>query len=125
MRDTDVCTVLEISDLSKPEICDLRFAGRTQQDVFRLDVAMHDTAIAGLLKGGGNLAHEVDDDCDAQRPVFGKQLLQVLAGYILLNQEVNAVDTIDPVNLNDIRVDEGGNGLRFIMKATNVGVIAG
>jgi hypothetical protein len=38
---------------------------------------------------------------------------------------VDAVDTIDSVNLNDIRVNERGNGLRFIMKTANVAFIAG
>ena len=109
--------------LGNAEVGQHRAAIFAEQNVLRLDVAVDDAAMVGVVQGAG------DSPGDGQS-VLGRQtgadaLLQSIARQILHGQVVGALVGSDIVDGDDVRVAELRDDAAFMQKALGEFIISG
>ena len=102
-------------NLGQPEIQDLRLPAVADEDVGRLDVAVHDAAAVRRIQRIGDLDAQLHNPLRRQRLVFDAVLqrgpFQQLHGdEVLVALAANVVDGAN------VRVVEGGRGPRFALE---------
>ncbi len=90
-------------------------AGRVQQDVLRLDIAMDDAARMGILKRGTHLPEHVQRFLNVQRAGL-HSLAERHAIDVFHGDEVEAGLTTDIVDAYDIRLIERSQSLTFTLE---------
>jgi hypothetical protein len=92
------------------EVGDLDRAVRSDDDVARLDVPVHDPGTVGRREGGAHLLGDAHGVARGEPAVLPDQVREVRALRILHDDEVGrAVDAV-VVDLRDVRVGEPGGG---------------
>ncbi len=90
----------------------------------RLQVAVHDAALVGLLERLRDLAGDVDRLVDRQRAAL-QALGEILARDQLEHQERGAVGFLEPVDRRDVGVVERGEQLGLALEARETLRVAG
>ena len=120
---------LGVGGLRQAEVGDLGDAVRVDQDVRRLDVAVDDAVLVGVVDRLADLPHEGEDLLDGDagregRPALRGGLLlpidvvaEVASLQVLHREEVAAVLLSDLVDLHDVGVLEAGGGLGLAREA--------
>src|SRR5436190_19691910 len=111
-----------LGEFSNPEVEHLRVAVRTQHDVLRFDVAMHD---AGLVRGsqrGGHL------DCDFQcivqiHPPTHQRRAQCYTFYELGRDELPGSLRADLVNRQNVWMIQGRGSARLGFEPAELGLV--
>ena len=109
-----------LNNLRQAEVGHLHPPAAVQQDVLRLDVAVDDALVVGVLEGVANLRH--DGQRLARRDPAGAQQLPQAHPVHILHQQV-----IDPVRLaeleegDDVRMQQLGQRLGFAGEAFGKG----
>ena len=98
--------VLVAAGQGEPEIEDLHRAAGVEDEVGRLDVAVHESLLVGVLKAGCGLADEVRGLADGQRPVALDFCVEVDAVDVLHCDVVNGAGRIEVERANDVRMAE-------------------
>ncbi len=121
LRDADAGVVGGIGDTDESEVSDFGFARRAEQNVFRLDVSMDDTAIAGLLQGRGGMADVyLAEQKSLHRQVAFKALHARLASdanYVRrFHNEAHAVAALVHANIVQIHAVDCIDGVHFLVQ---------
>src|SRR6516225_5478140 len=87
---------------------------KRKQQVVRLDVAVHQTALMSMLKAESRLADAVAGLCDGQRSMLLDEPCQVGALDILHCQEVRRANVAGIVSEHDVGMDQLGRRLNFL-----------
>ena len=98
--------------LRQAEVQHLHPALGRDDDVGRLEIAVHDAALVRLLERRRHVAAECRDLFLRERAA-GDVLRQRLAGHVLHDQEVDPVAAVEIVHRGDVRVVQPGQRLRF------------
>ena len=105
-----------VGDARDAEVEHLGPVAPTQEDVGRLDVAMHDAARMCVSQRVGNTPHQQRRLAGGGLPAGGQGLAQV-AAVQPLHRDVNAVGgKPGVVDGDDVRVAQAGGSARFIQK---------
>jgi hypothetical protein len=97
----------------QPKIGQDRLAFRIQQDVARLQIAMHDALLVGLVEGQGQLADQFGDLPRVGQQTFADHFRQRPPLDIGHRDVMHAGDLVDVVDGADIGAAEHGCGPRF------------
>ena len=102
-----------MEEAGQPQVEDADRAVAVEQDVGRLDVAVDQAGLVGVLQPLGRLADVVGGAIDAQRPEAGDDVLQADAVHVVHDQEVQAAVLVDVVGLDQVGMVQhaGGPGL--------------
>ena len=106
------------------EVGDLHAAFGIDEDVVRLDVAMHDPVPVREAQRRENLARVLDRDGDRRRPALDDQLLQRPPVEVLHRDVVGALGLTAVVDRDDVRMRERGGVLRLTAKALHELLVA-
>src|SRR5579884_612650 len=92
----------------------------TNQNIFRLDIAMNDFLLVGILQSGGKLHDIIDNRIEGQACATRIALTHRSIGRVIhLQLMYNALDA-KYKHAHDIRMSKAGNGARFIQKRSNI-----
>ena len=100
-------------------------AGGGDDDVRRLDVAVHDVALGGMLECVGYLDRDVDRAGQVERPLVRDDIAEVRALDVFEDDVVPAVVRSDRMHAADIFVVEAGGRLGFVAKPLQHFVVVG
>ena len=95
----------------------------TEQDILRLDVAVDDAAMVGVMQGAGDGPGDVQ--AFVERQAGADVVLQGLAGQILHGQVVGALVGGDVIDGDDVRVAELGDDPTFVQEALGEFIVRG
>jgi hypothetical protein len=98
------------------EVGDARFAGFIEQDILRLQVAMEDAAVVGVLNGLGKLEDALGGRGRFQG-IVPQALAQSPSGHEIHREVGHAVRRTDLQNPDDSRVAQPGHGKHFAAKS--------
>ena len=90
---------------------------RDQHDVLRLDVAVHDALIMGVLQRAQNLRHKIDSFPGVDHTLLLDILLQGDALDIFHNDILQSVAVADVKDTDDIRMRQNSNRFGFIFES--------
>ena len=117
------CRAAFVNQFRQPEIEDLGLPARSDEDVARLQIAVHDAFVVSNLERVADLDANVDDLVERQRAPFDL-LVQALAFQQLHGDEVLAVAFLDGIDGADVGVVERRGGARLLLEALQgVGVL--
>ena len=106
-----------------PEVGDLHLAAAVQEDVLRLDVAVDEALLVREVEAVGDRDRELDRSGRGQRALAGGELLQVLAGDVLEDDERPALVLAAVDHGDDVRMGKPCDELRLPPEAgDDVGV---
>ena len=88
----------------EPHVQNLHHTLRVEQEIGRLDVAMHDPDPMGISQAACRLQHAVHGQLDRQRPLFLDPLRQVAPVDVLHDQKMDAVRMIGVLRPHNVRV---------------------
>ena len=109
--------------LGQAEVGDLHAALAVQQDVLRLDVAVDDALLVGVLQGVADLRHDPQRLLRLQVAV-AQQLPQVDAVHVLHDEVVEAAGLAEIVDGDDVGMAEPGQGAGLAVEALGEGGVA-
>jgi hypothetical protein len=96
------------------EVGDHRTTGPTlEENVCRLDVAVHDALRVRVRERPGDFAHDPRDVVRRKRAVRGQALRQRSAVDVRHDDEHESADLVDGVNRHDVRMRQPRRGSRF------------
>src|SRR5437879_12987289 len=81
---------------------------RLEENVLRLDVAMHDVMTVGVGEGAGHFANDLHSLVDRKLRFSGQALAQRLAFHVWHDVVREAVSLARVVKRDDVRVGQGG-----------------
>src|SRR4029077_13511496 len=96
-----------------------------QDDVGRLDVAVDESALVGVLKGLGNLQHNIHRLALFVNLTFVQFLLDGSPLHVFHDEELNLTGRADVDCLDNVVVAEFGGDVSFAGGAVDVGGIGG
>ena len=99
----------------------LHLAGRGNEQIFRLDVAVHDPLLGRPHQRRANLRQHSQGLLGRERPPLGQPEFQRWTGDIFLSQKMNAVDAGHFVNLHDVAMHQGRSRPGLLRKALHGG----
>ena len=111
----DVVVVVE--EPGQAHVEDLHDAGAVDEDVARLDVAVDEADLVGVLQADRGAVDVVAGADRVERPGLLDEVLQVGAVHVLHDEEVQVVVLVDVVGADDVRVVEGGDGAGLAVEA--------
>ena len=101
----------------QPEVGQASCSGRViDQDVARLDVAMHQSQVMHRSQARGHVAANANRILNRQRPMLGNALLERLAGDVLENEVGQTSGFVYGVNGNHVRAMDSGRGAGLAKK---------
>jgi hypothetical protein len=86
---------------------------------------MHKAQLAGPLQGGGRLAHDRQRQRQVGRSLAGQIIAQGAALDILEGHEVETVHLTNRIDLHDVGVRDGGDGLGLGVEPFQAGGVGG
>src|SRR4029077_7055915 len=110
--------------LGQAEIEDLGLPAQRDEDICRLDIAMHDSARMGCVERIRNLDGDIEQLIHLERTARDA-VLERLAFQQSHGDERNIFESINLVNGADMRMVQSGSGARLALKALNRLGIAG
>ncbi len=116
---------LRVVGLGDAEVGDLHRAGGVDQDVLRLDVAVHDVRAVGHLHRGKQLEGYAHRLARGVATLAADVVLERLALDVLHDDVVGAVDRAPVVDVDDVGVVDAGRGLGFAAEALDELLVAG
>ena len=113
-----------VEEPGQPQIEDLDDSGRSDEQVARLDIAMDETRLVGMIQTECRLPHVFRSVREWHRTFLLNHFEQVLPPHELHRQKMNIDPAIgghvDIIGSHDVRMVEGGDGLRLAVESTEV-----
>ena len=116
-----------IGGAGDPEVGELDHVGVRDEQVARLDVAVHDAVPMRVIESAAGLGDHVDGLVDLHPAVIAQQLGARVAGDVLHHDEVLAVVLVEAEveHLDDVGMDEPRRGERLAAEARHEGRVVG
>ena len=111
----------EIGPATETKVENDRFAAVVDQDIARLQVAVNDAALVGMLQGQGQLADQLDGLGWSKRLARHEAFGQTISGDKGHGQVGRIVDFANFIQWADVGVLQGSGGLGFAQKAGPAG----
>ena len=109
-----------IENSCQSQIENLNRTGAIDEQIARLDVAVHESGFVGVLQSQGGLANVIRGSSRIELAVFGDDILQALAFHVFHHQEMRFPVLIDVVSADDVRMIEFASVLRLCDKTAPV-----
>ena len=105
------------SPLAMPKSTSLARPCSSIEDIARFDVAVDITSGVRVVERAADLLQQLGHVVGVERGVGGDDLLQRLPAHQLHDDEGRAVVLADVIDVDDVRVGEGGGGARLAFEA--------